>query len=46
MTGAVILWIIGTILLYKKGESDAVIISSGIIILTGFFTQIKRKKIS
>jgi low affinity Fe/Cu permease len=46
MSIAVILWIIGTILLYKKGESNAVIISTGIIILTGFFTQIKRKKIT
>ncbi len=41
---AAILWIVGTILLYKKGESNTVIITSGIIILIGFLTQIKRKK--
>jgi hypothetical protein len=40
----VILWVIGTILLYKKGESNTAIISSGFIILIGFITQIKRKK--
>jgi hypothetical protein len=46
MSIAVILWIIGTILLYRKGESNVVIISSGIIILIGFITLLKRKKIT
>jgi len=41
---AAILWIIGSILIYKKGEINVSIISSGIIILVGFITQIKKRK--
>ena len=44
MVIALILWIIGSILIYKKGESNLVIIITGIIILSGFVTQIKKKK--
>lgn len=43
---AAIFWIIGSILIYKKGETNVSIISTGVIILVGFITQInKRKKI-
>ena len=41
---AAILWIIGSVLIYKKGEINVSIISTGIIILIGFITQIRKKK--
>jgi len=41
---AVIFWIIGSIILYKEGGSNSIIITVGVIILIGFYSDYKKKK--
>jgi hypothetical protein len=41
---ATVFLIIGSILLYKKGEINSAVIVTGVMILIGFMTQIRKLK--
>jgi hypothetical protein len=40
---ALILWVIGSVLVYKKGSANSPIIITGVMLVIGFVSQISKK---